>query len=281
MIEAAHCDASSSSLPEVRITNVAAAYNLKEWDKQQQAWIPWDVALPEFLVRTNATQTVFCTNLYHEERFPAVKLVLSARRQHVPLVTFLYFKKGKVVQIGAKSEAASRMQTALFVAFVLRVFHQEIRIFDFKITNICVSGKLRGPLDLHALNRFLKPKGRSSYQPSTEGTIDSFPALIGIVNPAFPKRIFTLYTTGSFNLVGNKKTLDWQEGQQYMAFIGGTFQATEGGLRQQKKRGLLQRERLEEAQRHILNLSQRDLLEPVPRPSKRRRLTSSPVDLLE
>ncbi len=267
------------ALPNVWITNVVATYKLKVWDQQRRELLPWNVSLPEFIERTEATPNVFCKNLYQDKRFPAAKLVLSARRQHVPLVTFLYFKKGKVVQIGARSAYESRRQTALFTTFVLKVFHQEIEPFDFKIRNVCVSGKLRGPLDLDALHEVLKPKGRSTYQPSGKGAIDSFPALIGVVNPAEKKRVFTLYATGSFNLVGNKETLDWREGQKYMALVERHFQATAASASQRKKRGLLQRQRSASAERHVRALSHGHLLDQAPR-SKRRRLTNSEVGRL-
>ncbi len=232
-----------TKLPVVNITNTAASYNLREWDKVRQTWKQWDVSLPKFLKRAHAEPAVFCTNLSRGKRFPAAKLVLSARHQHIPHVTFLYFKNGKIVQVGAKSSTQSRLQAALLTTFIWKVFHRHVRLFEFAITNICVSGKLDTAVDLRELHGYMDEEGRAKYEPTLGENIDPFPALRGVVNPAAPKRKITVYSSGSFNYVGNKNALDCDEGHLYSAFIGENFQATSETVHRQKQRGRIQRER--------------------------------------
>ena len=241
-------------LPVVQITNTAASYKLRRWDEEKKTWMQWSVSLPEFMKRTHATPTVFCTNLSRGKRFPAAKLVLSARLQHIPHVTFLYFKNGKVVQVGAKSSSQSRLQITLFTTFVEKVFQQRISVYEFAITNICISGKLNTPIDLHDLHAFLNEQGRAKYEPTIDESVDAFPALRGIVNPIAPKRKFSVYSSGSFNYVGNKDALDCEEGHYYTAFIGENFQATPEKAYRQKQRGLIQRKREQISVNHAYRL---------------------------
>ncbi len=244
-------------LPSIRITNTATSYRLKYWNEETQTFAKWRVTLEEFIARVQADGRIFGTDLSHEKRFPAYKLVIESKRQCIPRVTFLYFKHGKVVQVGAKSSYESCTQRNLFKQLVERLFHVRIAVCAFQITNICASGKLDAAMDLVALHDFLISQSRSQYQPNAKETVNAFPALRGVVNPdpAAKKRMFTLYPkVGSFNLIGNKCPADVAEGQMYMGFVKLFFKLSAEQTHAQTQRGAIQRARTQETMVHMRQL---------------------------
>lgn len=113
----------------IKVTNVCAKFSLESPVNQRQ-----------FILKK---LECLCDVRYDPSKFSAIICKFEGQR-----LTFLIFRNGKIIVIGAKSEDQARECSNVLVDEMRNKLRANYVMKDFKITNICCSSEIPYKLDL-------------------------------------------------------------------------------------------------------------------------------------
>jgi transcription initiation factor TFIID TATA-box-binding protein len=125
---------------------------------------------------------------YNSKRFNG--LIMRIRE---PRTTALIFSKGKIVCIGAKSEAHSKLAARKFARIIQKLGYNA-KFLDFKIQNIVASADLSFNINLELLDQV--HQAFCTYEPEIFGNL--------VYRMIQPKAVILIYSSGKIVITGLK-----------------------------------------------------------------------------
>ena len=110
-----------------------------------------------------------------------------------PRTTALIFSRGKIVCIGAKSEAASKLASRKFARIIQKLGY-DAKFLDFKIQNVVASADLCFNINLELLDECHKVF--CTYEPEIFGNL--------VYRMIRPKAVLLIYASGKIVITGSK-----------------------------------------------------------------------------
>jgi transcription initiation factor TFIID TATA-box-binding protein len=144
----------------------------------------------------NAVVQAFPEAEYRPKRFPGV--ILRLKR---PSTTFLIFRNGKLVCVGARSEKETEIALRKLARKLEKAGIPIVGKPEIQTKNVVASASLGGSVDLLKLyESATEMRGRVMYEP------EQFPGLVYRMDS--PKAVFLIYSNGKVVCVGARKEKD-------------------------------------------------------------------------